>query len=453
MTFVTFRTGRDRRCRFEWAMMVVEPQMVTRLCCGSMAAALAISALTPEAAAQVFCPRLPPPSGAVVMVTPAETDGLRAIIAGAAPGTTILLADGTYDLSGGDSAHRLQFTTPGLVLRSASGDRDAVVLDGGYLTDELVSILASDTVIADLTLRRAFTHPIHISGPGAPISGVLIHNVRIVDPGEQAVKVNPIGDGTVDDSELRCSSIELTDAGRGHIRNSCYTGGLDAHRATGWRVWRNRIEGFWCADGLSEHGIHLWRGSAGTVVEENVVVDCARGIGFGLGPGEDGHSGGVIRNNFVAAADPDLFASPDGFDTGIALWGAEDAAVYHNTVASTQAPFSSIEWRFIASSVTIANNLTTGAILDRGGDATLEGNLEWVSTALFEAVADGELHLVDPESAPVDAAAVPPPGLVELDIDRQRRDGAPDVGADEIGHGLFADGFESGDLWWWAHAP
>ena len=387
------------------------------------------------------------------MVTPAEADELRAIIDGAAPGTTILLADGSYDLSGGDAAHRLQFSTPGLTLRSASGNRDAVVLDGGYLTDELISILASDAVIADLTLQRAFTHPIHISGPGVPISGVLIHNVHILDPGEQAVKVNPIGDGTVDDSELRCSLIELTDAGRGHIRNSCYTGGLDAHRATGWRVWRNRIEGFWCADGLSEHGIHLWRASADTVVEENVVVDCARGIGFGLGPGDDGHSGGVIRNNFVAAADPDLFASPDGFDTGIALWGAEGAVVVHNTVASTQAPFSSIEWRFITTSVTIVNNLTTAAILDRGGDATLEGNLEWVSTALFEAVADGDLHLVDSESAPVGAASGTVGGPLELDIDRQHRDGAPDVGADEFGHGLFADGFETGDASWWWSTP
>lgn len=420
---------------------------------GAIAATLAATALASEVAAQTSCPRLPPPSGPVVTVSPAEADGLRAIIDGAAPGTTILLADGSYDLSGGDSAHRLQFSTPGLTLRSASGDRDAVVLDGGYFTDELISILASDTVIADLTLQRAFTHPIHISGPGTPISGVLIHNVHILDPGEQAVKVNPIGDGTVDDSELRCSVIELTDAGRGHIRNSCYTGGFDAHRATGWRVWRNRIEGFWCADGLSEHGIHLWRASADTVVEENVVVDCARGIGFGLGPGEDGHSGGVIRNNFVAAADPDLFASPDGFDTGIALWGAEGAAVYHNTVASTQAPFSSIEWRFIATSVTLANNLTTAGIVDRGGDASLDGNLEWVSTALFADVAAGDLHLVDPGSAPVGGASDLAQGLADLDVDRQPRDAEPDVGADEYGYGIFVDGFETGDASWWRSTP
>jgi hypothetical protein len=65
---------------------------------------------------------------------------------------------------------------------------------------------------------------------------------RVIDPGEQAVKVNPYGGGTVDSGTLECSHIELTDAGRPHIRNNCYTGGLDAHEATGWLVRRNRID-------------------------------------------------------------------------------------------------------------------------------------------------------------------------------------------------------------------
>ncbi len=402
-----------------------------------------------SAAAQAPCPSLPAPTGTVVVVAPADADNLRSIIAGAAAGTTILLEDGIYDMSGGDFSHRLVFTTPNLSLRSASGDRETVVLDGNYATSELISIQASGTVVADLTLKRAYDHPIHISGPGIPISGVLIHNVHIVDPGQQAVKVNPIAAGTVDSSTLQCSLIELTDAGRTQIRDSCYTGGLDAHQATGWLVSRNRVAGFWCDEGLSEHGIHLWRQSADTVVEGNVVVDCARGIGFGLGGGTDGHSGGVIRNNFVAASGAGLFASEYGFDSGIALWGAEGAEVYHNTVASTQPPFSSIEWRYIATSVTIANNLTTAGIVNRGGAAVLMTNLTDVPTSLFENVVAGDLHLVDPESNPVDAATPLPPGTCDRDFDGLRRDAAPDIGADEYGLPLFSDGFESGatDAW------
>ena len=42
------------------------------------------------------------------------------------------------------------------------------------------------------------------------------------------------------------------------------------------------------------------------------------------------------------------------------------------------------------------------------------------------------------------------PGASDGDLDGQSRDAAPDVGADEYGHVLFADDFESGDLLWWS---
>ncbi len=402
------------------------------------------------AAAQVPCAPLPPPVWPTIEKTPADAGDLRATIAGAATGTTILLHDGFYDMSGGDSTHRLVFSTPGLTLRSVSGNREAVILDGGYVTGELLSIQASDTTIADLTLSRAYFHPIHASGPEVPISNVLIHNVHVIDPGEQAVKVNPIGAGTVDDGILECSHLELTDVGRPFIRNNCYTGGLDAHAATGWVVRRNRVEGFWCDTGLSEHGIHMWLLCQDTLVEENLIIDCARGIGFGLGSGNDGHIGGIIRNNFVAAGDPGLFASPSGFDSGISLWGAEGAQAYHNTVASTQPPSaSSVEWRFISTSVTLANNLVTGRIWDRGGVSHVATNTEYAPLNLFVDVAGGDLHLVDPVSGPVDSGSPLSPGLADNDFDSSLRDGAPDIGADEIGQPLFADGFETGDLLGW----
>jgi hypothetical protein len=402
-------------------------------------------------AGQLKCPKLPQPTGPTIEVTATQANSLRSIVAGAASGTTILLADGVYRMNGGDGTHRLQFETPNVTLRSASGNRNAVILDGGYVTNELISIHASSTTIADLTLRRAYNHPIHISGPlDTPISGILLHNLNVIDPGQQAVKVNPLGTGTVDDSTLQCSFIQLTDAGREHIRDNCYTGGLDAHLATGWRVWRNWIEGFWCDEGLSEHGIHMWKLSQDTIVEENVVLDCARGIGFGLGSGVEGHVDGVIRNNFVAAGNPDLFNSTEGFDSGIALWGAEGAEVYNNTVASTTAPrASSIEWRYISTSVTLKNNLATDRLWARDGTSVRDSNLEYQPLSLFVDVANGDLHLVNPSSSPVDAGASLGTGVCDTDIDRQTRDANPDIGADEYGFFIFGDDFESADTTWW----
>jgi hypothetical protein len=417
---------------------------------------------------QVPCPPLPPPPGATIEVLPAQADDLRAIVSTAASGTTILLHDGFYDMSGGDAVSRLVFTTPGVTLRSFSGDRDAVVLDGAYQTSELVSILAADVTVADLTLRRAYDHPVHASGDGSPITGVRLYNLRIVDPGQQAVKVNPIGEGWVDDGRLECSSLELTDAGRAQIRDNCYTGGIDAHAARGWIVRRNRITGFWCPAGLSEHAIHFWRGSRDTLVEGNLILDCARGVGFGLGatgtgrtypddpyPGIPylGHVDGTIRANFVAAADPDLFASEYGFDTGIAIEQAREVAVVHDTVASTSAPFSSIEWRFADTLVHVANDLVSHNLRARdGAQATLAGNLESAPLAWFADVTAGDLHLADPGAPPVGGGVVLPAGTAGDDFDGQPRDAEPDVGADELRVPLFADGFESGDTSAWSAA-
>lgn len=399
------------------------------------------------------CSPLPPPEPPIIQISPAQAGSLRSVIASAASGTTILLEDGWYDLGCGDSGCRLQFNTPGVTLRSISGQRDAVVLDGEYTTNELVSIYASDITVADLTLMRAYDHPVHISGPDVPISGILLHNLKVVDPGQQAVKVNPVGDGVVDDSTMRCSHIELTDVGRPYIRDNCYTGGIDVHRATGWWVHHNHIEGFWCDDGLSEHGIHFWRACHDTLVEQNTILNSARGIGFGLGSSAvDGHVGGAIRNNFVAASSPGLNASDSGFDTGIGLESADGAIVDHNSVVSTYAPrSSSVEWRWPGTTASINNNLVSHNLLERnGGQATLQSNLDGADLSWFVDPAVGDLHLVSADEPPVNAGAQLPPGRCDFDIDGDARDGAPDVGADEWGDFLFANGFESGDLSGWS---
>lgn len=436
----------------------------------AIAAAICLGAVASAALGQPPCPPLLPPAGPVIEVFPHQAAELQQIVNGAESGTTIVLHDGFYDLSDG-AVSQLYFSTPGVTMRSASGDRGSVILDGSYVTGELVNIYASDVTIADLTLQRAYYHPIHISGlEGSPIEGVVMHNLRVVDPGEQAIKINPIGDGWVDHGVIECSSIELTAAGRTQIRNNCYTGGIDAHAARGWIVRGNRIQGFWCPSGLSEHGVHFWRVSRDTVVEQNVIVDCARGVGFGLGssggsreypddpyPSVDnkGHIDGVIRNNFIAATDAGLFASQYGFDTGIGLEQAAGARVLHNSVAASQTPASSsIEWRFTSTFAEVANNLTTHILKARdGGQANLQGNISTAETNWFADVPGGDLHLESAGVAAVDAGAALPAGWADRDLDGQMRDALPDVGADEVSALLFGDGFESGDLQNWLVAP
>jgi hypothetical protein len=422
--------------------------------------------------AQLACDPLPAPQGTVIDVYPADADQLRGIVSAAATGTTVLLHDGLYELDDGDFSSRLSFNTPGVTLRSASGNRESVVLDGEYLTNELISIQASNVVIADLTVKRAYDHPIHVSGSSSnSISGVLLHNLAIIDPGQQAVKINANGGHYADFGTIECSLIRLTDTGRDAIRDNCYTGGIDAHKAWGWKVRRNRIEGFWCAQGLSEHGIHFWRESRGTLVEENVIVDCARGIGFGLGnsgsssvrvypdnpyPGVGylGHIDGRIRNNFIAASETALFASEYGFDTGIGLEQARKTDIFHNSVASTQTPrSSSIEWRWSNTLAEIANNLASWILKPRNNAAAnLVGNLQDVPLTWFEVIAAGDLHLTAQATGAVDQGVLLPPGSADNDIDGELRDTTPDIGADEYLSHIFADGFESGSVSVWSRA-
>jgi len=362
-----------------------------------------------------------------------------------------MLAPGTYYLDGS----YLRITAEGVSIRGVSGDRGSVVLDGGYVTNEIIQITASNVTIADLTLMQARHHPIHVSpAESGDVLNTLIYNVHIIDPGQQAIKINPNASRTYfpDQGEIACSRLELTDSGRSAVwainDEICYTGGVDAHQARGWTVRDNEIEGFWCRNGLSEHGIHFWRGCRDTDVRRNRLVDNVRGIGFGLVsyspdvrtypdnpcPGVSGyvgHYGGLVMNNFVLQTREELRLSEYGFDTGIALAQSCGARVVHNSVVATSTPFNSIEYRFANTSAEITNNLVSHDIISReGGAAILSGNVDGAALNNFVAPYAGDLHLAG--SAAVALNTGVDPGLGEYgDMDGQQRMQPPDVGADE----------------------
>jgi hypothetical protein len=397
--------------------------------------------------AGVACDPLPEPSGMIIDVTP--QDDLVAAVAGAPPGATVLLAAGNYDLTG-----QSVWLGDGVTLRGQSDDPSAVVLDGGYDTNGggmVNAASASGVTIADLTIQRPRFHAIHITANDAAANDALIHRVRIFDPGEQAIKINHSSNGNyADDGEIACSTITLTEPGRQQVMSytssgsNCYTGGVDAHGARDWLVRDNIITGFWCSNSdLAEHGIHFWTGSRDTTVVRNHLVDNARGIGFGLtvggrtyaddpcsGVNDASHYGGFVANNFVSATDPNLFASPNGMDLGIGIWHACGATVVHNTVASDQAPFSSIEWRFPETSVELVNNLVSHTLRERdGASATMDGNMEDVTQGYAD-LASADLHLAAGSPAIAQGSALGAM-LSPEDIDGDVRPTGPDVGADQ----------------------
>jgi hypothetical protein len=341
---------------------------------------------------------------------------------------TILIADGTYLLDG----NYLRLAVNNITVRSQSGNRENVILDGSYQTTEIFQVVASGATIADLTLKRAYDHPIHVMATNTDVKNTLISNVHIIDPGQQAIKINPNAGRThfVNNGRITGCLIELTESGRAKVweRNgSCYTGGVDAHQAQSWIIEDNEIRGFWCASGLAEHGVHFWSDSSGTLVQRNLIIDCDRGIGFGLG--SSGHSGGIIRNNMIYHGENHGVS-----DVGIGLESAPGAQVYNNTIFHEHGYPNGIEYRFAASNnLTIVNNLTNRAITSRnGGTATLiSNNVNNAAADWFTDAANGDLHLGSEQSGVTDAALAVS-GLVD-DFDKQSRPQGtgPDIGADE----------------------
>jgi hypothetical protein len=389
------------------------------------------------------CAPLPDSGGTVVNVAPSDAGSLHQMVLDAAANTTFVLADGTYAI-----ASTLQLSKSGMTLRSASDDATKVIIDGQYQVNELVQITASDVTVAHVTLTRAVHHPIHatVPGGGVDVKNTLIYGAVITDSGQQFVKVNPIQGqpGYVDDGRVECTVFRMTDAGRPNIESccgGCYTGGIDAHASWNWVVRNNRFEGIYCDNGgLAEHAIHFWKGARGTLVENNVIVDCARGIGFGLDGGvgervypDNPHGGemlahydGIIRNNVIWAQIP-------YFDTGIELHIAKEPHVFHNTVVSADSVtsfFSSIDYRFPETFAVIQNNLTRKITQRDGAQGTVSHNLESTPLSHFVNAPGLDFHLVAGAATAIDQGT--PVGEAGIDIDGETHDvGAPDLGADE----------------------
>jgi len=392
----------------------------------------------------------------LIKANSSQAGQLGSIVNSLKSGGTLLLADGTYNLNGG----YMWVGVPKITIRSESGNREKVILDGGYVTTEILQIAASDVTISDITLKRAKYHLIHVmAATDADVQNTVIRNVHLIDPGQQAIKINQNSAKTrfADNGIIAGCRIEMTDAGRKkvfEINGSCYTGGVDAHQARGWKVYDNEIEGFWCSQGgLAEFGIHFWTGSRDTLVERNRLIDNARGIGFGLGQSGTwrkysdnpcggasniGHYDGIIRNNFILQKSESLRNSPTHFDAGISLEQACGTKVLHNTIVSTAKPnISSVEWRFSNTNVEIANNAVSYNMMARdGGKAELSGNIENAALSLFLNPAGGDLHLSESAGNAIDKGAALSSGLCDEDIDGEARDATPDIGADErIGGG------------------
>jgi len=339
----------------------------------------------------------------------------------------ISVADGTYSLS-----DTLYVNAPNVTITGKSGARDKVIIQGtamaeGAKVGNVIRVAASNFKLNAVTLQKAGNHLIQIAGEmnaDAPV----ITNCILRDAWEQLLKVSQDASkpNVVSDNGRVENCLFEYSAG---IGPQYYIGGIDAHGSTGWVVRNNTFKNIAAPNtSVAEFAVHFWDApSANNTIERNLIIDCDRGIGFGL-QGR-GNSGGTIRNNMIYHSNNgDPYA-----DVGIALADSPNTQVYNNTVYFENSMSFSMEYRFAATKGAVfSNNLSNRQILARdGGTATLSNNVINASASWFKGVSSGDLHLASAVASVVDAGKAVS-GLSD-DYDGQARSGSIDIGADEYG--------------------
>ncbi|MDO6527726.1 right-handed parallel beta-helix repeat-containing protein [Motilimonas sp. 1_MG-2023] len=305
----------------------------------------------------------------------------------------ILLEDGEYQLN-----NTFVVDAANITLRGKSGDYNKAKIAGPKYNNMFL-VRASHFKIEYLTIGGAplrdqgfvRNHIVQIQGERNADYFTLRHS-RIIDSQEQMVKVSTDSNNPDIASDYGLIEHNIFEFTTGQAL-WWYTGGIDAHRAHHWIVRNNTFKNIHNnnpAPGenpdLTEGAIHFWSNSKGTLIENNVIINCDRGIMLGLGT--SGHYDGVVRNNFIVT----------NKDVGIYLSHASNTQVYNNTIWLNSQYANAIEYRF-ADSINnqISNNLTNGQIKQRNsGQAQLSSNVVQAQSTWFTDINSGDLHLKAP---------------------------------------------------------
>jgi hypothetical protein len=369
------------------------------------------------------------PGAGQASVTVTTTSELISAIENTASGgdTDIRLEDGTYTLSG---VSMLWVSANNVSVSSVSGNRNAVIIQGQGMyggVGWIFNVAGDNFKVSDITMRRVANHAIQFQ-PQA--DGPTISNCIIQDTYEQMLKgsFNSGSPNQHSDNGLVENCLFEYTAG---IGPNYYIGGIDVHRGHNWIVRGCTFKNIKSpAADIAEHAIHFWNGSENITVERNLILNCDRGIGFGMA-GNPGNVAGVIRNNMIYHDGSGAFA-----DVGIIIEDTPDCDIYNNTIYMAGSYPNAIEYRWSGTTGTvIVNNLTNKAIQLRDGasHSVLSNNVTNAQTSWFIDASIGDLHLVSSVSAVVDQGIFISGLTNDFDGDVRPHGAGYDIGADEYG--------------------
>lgn len=304
------------------------------------------------------------------------------------------LEDGLYQL---DST--LAVKADYISILSKSGHPENVIIQGSETknagTPVLIKVYADHFSIDGITLRNAGFHLLQIAGEYRADYPV-IRNCIFQDSYQQLVKItfgreNP--ETSSDFGIIENSTFQYTTG----IGPNYYIGGIDAHGINNWIIRNNKFKDIASPKkSVAEHAIHLWNNSSNNLVENNLIEDCDRAIGFGMGKAKNSpdasssNRGGIIRGNTITHSDNnDPFA-----DTGIILEDSPGTLIENNRIWLKHHYPNAIEYRFPSTNnVIIRNNVTNKNIVSRnGGKAKLTNN---ITNAKFKDIPEN--HVMPPE--------------------------------------------------------
>ncbi len=351
------------------------------------------------------------------------------------PGGTILLADGHYLLP-----RTLDLHTDNITLRSESGQRERIILDGASSRHvELVGITrCSGATIADLTIQNIRANGFKINSDRqatkVTIRNCIIHNIwerGIKGPGVRAAdreRFRPT-DCRIEfclfyNDRPKRYEDDPEDTAANHGGN--YIGGIDAMYARRWVISDNVFIGIQGRTRSARGAVFLWQNAQECIIERNIIIDCDSGICLGnsFKPEDVAlHAVGcIVRNNFITRAP----------EQGILADYTKDCRILHNTIHDPGSRFGRLI-RIVHGNdgLVVANNLLSGPAMrvETGSKVDIRGNLMKELGEDFIDARAGNLHLKRRVPGIVDAAELLT--NVTHDIDGQRRDAKADVGADE----------------------
>jgi hypothetical protein len=403
--------------------------------------------------AAVCPPADPLPGNATIVNNPTE---LAAAVSTAIAGDTIALAAGTYDMT---SQGTLSLLTPGVTLRSQSGDRNSVVLTGNDSQGLLLHIRASNVRVAHLSLRNSTNNAILVQAQASGnITGVELYDLVFGDHVNADVQLRSfdVENGPfADNGTVACSHFEVTSGFHDSACNASGNG-IDGESVRGWTIRNNTFQDMYCSLFLART-VKFEAGSRDVLIMGNIFLNSPMNIFLGDSAGfvprayadavpvqcaaTPHHWGGAVCNNVIVGLDVPPIPSNTDFEEGIAMWSVCDTWVAHNTIVTPPGAetFSTIEHRFADTFVHVANNLLTKALNDRGGslDPAFSGTDVVVTDndATFVQAAANDVHLTATASIPVGAdisGATPLSPCAARDLDNMPRSAAaPTPGAYE----------------------